>query len=401
MCREKNISVRVVSAVCGLFLLVFFMMLLKARTDNRLIAEASTKCETIRIGEEAYKGQYTGSMNMGIPSGKGKFVSEDESFVCDGVWENGKLEGKVILTYADGTTEYGNFHDGNADGFFRSMKENKPIQDRFFYNGMQCGCFCLYQNGEMKEQQLLINGISVPQLKEEAICMTKELYEESAFFNQVVYITGEVLFSGQDEDNCYCRIKTNEAGTVYFSYSNSKGVGPDQALLPNMSVGDQVKIYGFLMPEKRDMVRNDADGYGFFFLSFLPLYGELIQDYPNREEHSRYPFLSYGMTADGNYEVQKCLKIGEKQYVLCKAIEKAEDEDVFILEMNESITNNKLYLEGDVLKIQGYYNGQYKKQERSDELIVRDILVEENKKFKDLLVNDYSLYPSIQVIDVE
>ncbi len=67
-----------------------------------------------------YEGYYTGEMYNGLPHGQGTFTAdeyEDESsWVYDGAWENGHLNGEGSTSWADGFTEMGTYADDYLNG---------------------------------------------------------------------------------------------------------------------------------------------------------------------------------------------------------------------------------------------------------------------------------------------
>ena len=401
MSGQKRVSIRIVIGVCGFFLFACAALLMRVRTENAAMAAASTKKIRISLEETSWAGQYTGDMDAGMPVGEGQFVSEDGSVVCDGTWKDGKLEGAVEIRYSDGTVAQGTFHKGKADGLFRFIKQGSVTEEKFFCKGAQCGCYSVYEDGLQKEQELLVNGMPLPELMDQAVPMTRRCYEEKTYLGQVVSVSGEVLYVGQDKEECYCRIRTEEVGMIYFSYVNGNGDGADQAILPNMTSGDRVRIYGYLLPDRKDLIVNDMKGYGNSYLSFLPLYGELSQEEPNRENHERYPYHSYGLPADGIYIVQDSVLRDGMQFLFCRRQEETETSGFVVLETDVDDIERPVYLEGDVLEVEGYYNGQYKESSQADILSLSSFMAAVQRGADDIVAGNYSMYPLILVSDVQ
>lgn len=374
---------------------------------------------TLTLFGETYSGIYKGTASLSLPSGNGEFISEDGGLTCSGMWRKGKLNGAAAITYSDGTTVSGWYTNGIEDGLFRRTLNDQTREDTFYADGYVCGNKCTYDNGELAHKELIVNGSPLEEFKNNSIKLTAEVLEDKSYLDHCVYLEGEVAYIGRDEEKCYCRIEDTVLGSVYFEYMDTTGAGVKQSILPNMEVGDKVRVFGYYASFKDDYVVSDTEGYGFSFPSINPVYGELMDgeealawDVASEEKktssakaerieyelYRQYPYHYYGLAADQKYVVQKTMRKGSTLFVYALRDDAQTNEDVYILVMDKKDAGG--FLRGDLLKIEGNFQGQFRVSSDGEELPEvdsnPDALVPD-----DIYTQEYYLYPAIRVLSAE
>jgi len=113
------------------------------------------------VGTMTYsEGTYTGTWKSNLKDGTGKFIFSNGD-VHEGLYVNGKKNGKGMMTWQDGRCYIGDFKDDKREGRGIYTWSNGTVYEGMFANGKRNGSGCLrdpsgrIQNGRWKDDKFI------------------------------------------------------------------------------------------------------------------------------------------------------------------------------------------------------------------------------------------------------
>lgn len=354
-----------------------------------------------------YKGSYEGSYSNSKPSGEGTFVADDGAITYEGSWKNGKFSGNGIITYEDGTFEKGSYSSGKREGICQLYDAADTYAESVYEKNVPYGKRYTYKNKELTGVDLYANGTLVSQIKENAIRLTSKVVQKMDYADQYVFVDGVVCSVAQDEKICYFRIDTDSAGMIIGSYQDTNGRKSRQSIMPNMKAGDRVRLYGQYLGTVRNKVVADEEGYGYDYASINPVYGELadapIKDLETLDYQTmvNYPYLHMMEKLDAVMVVERVIRFGKNYYIV--ANKKQQDEsstETYVLFYKG--TWSDAFITGSEIEVKGYYDGQYRILDGSENSRYAEYLEDEkdNTTGKQIVTFLYDSFPMIQVEEI-
>lgn len=138
--RGRKTAAILIGAVAGLALVIMAFVLISSRSKQVEAMAYEISFQEDGNKTQLYSGEYTGEWKSGQPYNEGVFTyvdesSSDNSFVCEGVWEDGKMNGQGTKTWGNGDVYEGEFTDNfrNGQGTY-TYNENDPY-NRISYVG--------------------------------------------------------------------------------------------------------------------------------------------------------------------------------------------------------------------------------------------------------------------------
>ena len=388
--------------------------------EGATITDASSKQITVKWQGEEYTGMYRGSYKKNKPSGEGTFVSDDEKLIYHGDWKKGKFHGSGKITYIDGSYEKGSYENGKRHGRIKEYKDPDNYSVARYNEDTLYGERIYYENGEESGSKWYYRGKTLTKIEKKAIELTRQVFEDRSYIDKTVYVEGTVVFVGETSKSEYFRIETESIGMVTGHYSNNLGKYLKQPNLPFMRIGDKVRIYGTFSDMEKNYCISDEDGFGYDYPDINPISGYILEDGPETsvgtetdakklsdeyKERLRRPFDHYTRWTSKKYVVKDVLRTGKKIYLFAYIKGESKDE-IYVLFF--SANGNEVFKEGDVVKVSGYLDGQYKKINDKD----KDLYDKQtNKKYylndrysgvkidlsQTVFTYDYEMYPAVHV----
>lgn len=354
--------------------------------EGATVSDAKSKYITVKWQGKEYTGMYSGTYKKDKPSGEGTFVSDDEKLTYHGDWKKGKFNGFGKITYIDGSYETGSYEKGKRHGKIKQYKDENNYSVARYNEDVLYGERIYYENDEEVDTKWYYKGKTLAKIEKKAIELTTQVFENREYIDKTVYIEGTVAFVGETSKTEYFRIDTASIGMVIGKYSNQLGKYAKQANLPTMRVGDKVRIYGTYSDMSRYQCINDAEAFDHDYPEIKPMFGYIIEEGPevltkpeeaddkkesdgniNNDDiknlsdeykaYLRFPFEHYTRWTSEKYVVKEVLRSGKKIYINAYIQGKSSDEE-YVLFFNAE--GDEFIRKGDVLKVSGYFDGQYK-----------------------------------------
>lgn len=119
--RSRKTAAILIGAVAGLALVIIVFVLISSRSKQVEAMAYEISFQEDGNKTQLYSGEYTGEWKSGHPYNEGVFTYVDESnsdnsFVCEGVWEDGKMNGQGTKTWGNGDVYEGGFADNYRNG---------------------------------------------------------------------------------------------------------------------------------------------------------------------------------------------------------------------------------------------------------------------------------------------
>lgn len=396
------------------------------------VTDAKSTQITVKWQGKEYTGIYNGKMKNEKPHGKGVFVSDDEKLTYSGAWKKGKFDGSGKITYIDGSYEKGSYEGGKRHGMIKEYEnENTYTVARYNENTLY-GCRIYYEDGVEAKTKWYYKGKTLKSIEKKAIELTPEVISDKSYNDKTVYVEGTVCFSGETAESEYFRIDTDSIGMVIGSYSNSLGKYLKQVNMPTLKVGDKVRIYGTFSDISKCCVFKDSDAYGYEYPVIKPISGYVLEEAPKSEETVETdksdkndsdekreisyqellntPYENYTRWVSGKYVVKEVIRIGKKLYLISYPKDQADldesQQELYTLFFNSS--DDEIIKSGDIIKVSGYLDGQYKKIKDEDKESYYQnedkqyVLSEKNSGIKvdysqTVFTYEYDIYPAIHV----
>lgn len=210
----------------------------------------SAKSITVTFEGKKYAGKYAGEMSDdGEPNGEGMFTSSDSGklVTVEGTWNNGILQGSVRITLSDSSIVVVDYQDDVENGIARRTYDNGDYSIYRCDRGKHVNkVMCFDRDGQLKGIDRYYDEVLISDLIEQS----EEVNYSDLFTQSVEYFMKPIKFSGRVTDvldnskGTYILVENEENETIIGNYYNTETATP-QALVPNLSVGENVTLYGF------------------------------------------------------------------------------------------------------------------------------------------------------------
>ena len=472
--KQLNISRnKIYIALALIFLVVFLIMVLRYRTTYKSPAQVyhESKIYEFVWDGTTYKGLYEGDFQNTQPNGYGSFEDRSGRIKYVGIWQKGLFSGVGMVVYSDGSIEAGEFTEGKRDGIIRRFEagaltadEEKELTDRLhsiyekISNTTEGDTYYIYDesvslerllwkegsigetftetvykenvpyarsdsynNGQLVSAQYYINATPMSSIISEAKPLTEKLIKKDGYFNNFIYIDGEVAFAGETSKKSYFRVDTDAIGMVYGVYESTYGLTSEQAYVPNLKQGDKVRIYGYYMGLSKYNLYTDKDGYGNKYAKIMPYIVVRTSDFTeesdtvtddsivvsgikiNRlvkdnklvsyEEYINNPYFSNMEKIEDTFVIKNVTKTGAAFTI--DAFTEDKPDELYTLIYDGDVLDK--FLTGSKIKVAGYMTGQTRTvlSEKRDEIL------EDGVESDDIMTYEFMKRPVIKVEELE
>jgi hypothetical protein len=265
-----------------------------------------------------------------------------------------------------------------------------------------------YENDELVATDLYTNGVLVSEIESEAVLLTSDVIKNLDYADQYVYVEGKVSFVAQDDDVCYFRVDTESAGMITGSYTNTNGNKSAQMVIPNMTVGSEIRLYGFYIGVAKNKVIADGLGYGYDYICLNPVFGELVEEpleewnVPDYDTLVEYPYINTMENFESDMVVEQVVRSGKKYYIVASKKNKKENTaEQYVLFYKGSWSD--VFVTGSEIHVTGYYDGQYHILTGTENDRYAQYLQEQkdNNSSNDITTFLYDSYPMIHVEEIQ
>lgn len=138
----------------SLYLLIFVLCFSLSACEEDETTVANEAIKIMYSGFE-YDGIYTGTLKKGKPNGLGYFASQNMAedsmditgaWTYEGEWENGKITGEGVLTFAAGSRYEGEFDTGTLNGYGKYYEKDTLVYEGEWRYDMPHGQGTLYNS---------------------------------------------------------------------------------------------------------------------------------------------------------------------------------------------------------------------------------------------------------------
>ena len=227
------------------------------------------------------------------------------------------------------------------------------------------------------------------EIKKNALKLTGDVIRDKTYVDQYVYVKGKVVFLNEDDGSLFFRIKSDSIGMVTGDYSNTAEERRKQAVMPNMSVGDEVTVYASYNGYVEDMVEEDLDYYG---LSCV--YDTVTNTNNERGSYASIrlnPYSYNGRLVEQSFVTDLSTYDDGILRVLVHDPSNAEEQYFLRIESEDE----SLIYPGQTIGVKGYIRGQRKIREFGNDVVLntekKEVIKAEYRKYPQIWVNDYQL----------
>ena len=314
-----------------------------------------------------------------------------------GTWENGILDGKATIDYADGTLQRVSYKNGLISGKVTEYLADGSYKTYSCTDGRPCKFVNYYDaSGNQTSYDYFFQMQPVSILKSSCLEPDYNILLNSSSSITPYKISGTVIDIYDDSSTSYILLKDDNEHIYVLTYKNITTNRYNQALVPNLTAGDAITAYGFWQKQDslsslkdlhRSIPRNrlpdaavllEDDSQAALFPSedlrantstmpFLLLFAaEVIgEDACNRlnpsyeyDDVMRNPYLYSDLKCDMTGKVVQAQINYDKQTVLIKLLVEKDQAEYFV---NYSFTDDDpLPAIGDTISLNGSYAGNNK-----------------------------------------
>lgn len=242
---------------------VFFCLLM----CKSVIVNAATCTTYVNIFGLTYRGIYDGEVENGQPNGSGTFQSDDEyenPFSISGNWEEGVLNSRAKVKFADGSYISAKFENGFMEGRVREYFEDGSYQTYKCGEGIPYGSIKIYtENGKLVDFDWFYEAERISELKEESeeVSYSDLIYFPENAYGLPIKVVGTVREVYATTEDTIFVLEDNEGQQYIYSYVSTASVRYGQARTANLSVGDKITAYGYLNPMENIVLENLTKAY--------------------------------------------------------------------------------------------------------------------------------------------
>lgn len=253
---------------CRKYLLIFgclFLSLLFLTSCSGRNKESSSLI-SVDVLSSTYSGEYTGESTDKKPDGSGTFTftseETDSDFILTGTWENGLLQGDASIDFSDGTELLAEYKDGLINGEVTEHFSDGSYRMYTCSKGKPYGRIKLYDaSGNLSGYDYYYQSRTITWLKsqsQEADYQSMQNASSDLLINPVK-ITCTVVSIYEDLESTYIELSDRDNHSYIGTYKNTEPDKYAQAIVPNLKVGEEITVYGFL---KKSASVEDADRIG-------------------------------------------------------------------------------------------------------------------------------------------
>lgn len=190
-----------------------------------------------------------GTVEGGALNGEGVVEikdDEDNAIRLSGNWENSELSGKAEIILSDESVIYTKYKEGHANGNAVRKYVDGSSQTYSYSDGLPRGRVVSYNSmGNIINIDRYFEGRLISEWCELATAFDHDqaYRDQEDYYGEPVFFSGTVtdLF-GSDSDT-YVAVENKQSQTLIFRYANG-ATAQNQALVPNLSIGQNVTFYG-------------------------------------------------------------------------------------------------------------------------------------------------------------
>lgn len=207
---------------------------------------------TVTIFFETYAGIFSGDLENNMPSGRGTFAysTDDPEFTLDGNWKNGLLNGEAIIKYNNNSRLDANYKSGLISGQVTDYSADGSYKIYHCDKGKPYGVITRYSNNDkLLGYDFFYQMQSIADLKKDSITVDYNLLLNSTSYTNTNPLKIECTVLGVYDNSNSAYILAIDSKSHYYilTYTNNSTDKFNQAIVPNLSIGEQVTAYGFFL----------------------------------------------------------------------------------------------------------------------------------------------------------
>lgn len=324
---------------------------------------------TYYVNNIEYSGLYTGETVNGLPSGKGEFIADSNSpflFSYSGEFKDGFFDGEGTYTYPNESYLECTFASGIPVGKGTiTYPDHSYMNIEFSDIGIPFGPASTYSaDNQLIDYSFYNNGELLTTLIQDAQQIDyKDLYRmPDNYYGVVMKIHGTILHVYEDSSYCTFKIQDQNENIYWGSYHNNTYSKYNQAIMPTLKTGDVITLYAFSKGLTSYSCIDDTEQYNTLLPEVSAItaqledevldYNSLSYDYDNV---LRFPYHYVKQPAKIKGHIISLIKINNRSYI------KVSDSKNNIYYISPKKKKDlKSLLPGDLISVEGYYNGLYK-----------------------------------------
>ncbi len=233
--------------------LVLTLLIITSNVAQYIYADSLSDFQIcVDILNASYFGAYSGESTNGIPNGAGTFSFESDddynSFILNGTWENGQLQGDVTINYKDNSKLIGNYSKGLLTGTVTKVASNGTYETFSVNRGRPYGLISKYNtNNEIDGYDYFYQFDKISELKanSEFVDYHYLLAPNIELMVKPLKLICNVDALYESDDSVYVKLKDSEDNIYIGTYTNSIANKFKQAIVPNLCIGDKIIAYGY------------------------------------------------------------------------------------------------------------------------------------------------------------
>lgn len=288
----------------------------------------------INLNGETFKGKFFGKIDERYLTGKGRIQlvwNKQRIKEISGKFKEGKLSGKVKLTYFNGDTQTVNVEKGYFNGTSDIFYEAGGYAHFTYDRGIPVGKKTVFNDdGDIIGQDWFYDGELLSELIDEASELSYDEYfrYNSKIVGDVVCLKGVIEDIFFDSEFCTLKLDSEAGGYLYIKYRTGRYDRKYSTMVPELSEGEEVQVYGIYNGIKTNgyILEEGEDGYSYPEITAFYIEGEQkkinIFAYPpssyNYEEicDNPYYYTYMPISMEGNIEGVNVKKETEELYCL-------------------------------------------------------------------------------------
>ena len=408
-------------------ILIFMFILIQISFS----VKAEELSASVTVFLDTYVGTFSSFEEAEQVSGEGVFKSANNDLSITGKWENGNPSGKCTIEYADGIKIIAKFNkNGLINGKVVEYAADGSYKKYSCTNGRPFGVIEFYDEEGKRTNQFDRFYQTKPISKLSAECNWMDYNMLLSVFptSQAIAMEGTVIGVFSSDKYAYVLAKDKNNHYYILTYANGSSSKYNQALVPNLGVGDRITAYGFL--QKQDTLSNLESQ-----IEKVKLYSYSVEEETSEIEQintdemilsevrgNTVPFImvfNVEITGTSGYDINElsytyedilrnpyvytdfpCDLTGE---VLTAKID--YDEKELQMEVYEKGTTNKYYVKynfelnepvptnGDIITIKGSYHGNYR--------VLSEKQTDYDRVSDDDKLREYIIFPRIHADEIE
>lgn len=361
-----------------LFVLIIYLVfnpsfcVFAEEADERDILSNGTPFSVV-INTIEYTGVYEGEKKGTLPEGEGTFIVDDsygeKKFTYVGEFVDGEFEGKGKLFLENGVVIQGRFQGGLLNGRVEITYPDGTFKKTQYSKGIPYGVETTYSSASEEESyDFYYDGETIRSLKENAeeIDYRGLFQEPQKYYGSILKVEGTVKEIYETSTECIIKLVDTEENAYWCTYQNTRHKKYAQAIMPSLELDEEIELYAFFIDLSAYSTPNVST-------TILETYPKLVpitcitEDYINRLQVSykyseviRFPYIYYRLQNTFTGVVENVFFDENKERIYIRFID--DDNNIYYVSTNYPVKED-MPIPGDSIKFKGRYYGLYKDYE--------------------------------------